>query len=156
MGTMNDSSPSSETKHTLVAPATRRGVVIVVARALELLVIRRSEFVVAPRKQCFPGGHIEAGENEQEAVIREFREELGGDVIPGERIWRSVSPRGVELAWWTAALSDEGQPLSPDPAEVEEAFWCHLNEMASLPDLLDSNRTFLDAVASGAIPWPPR
>ncbi len=149
MNHKTNAAPGTET----VPAASRRGVVIVVTQAKQFLVIRRSEFVVAPRKHCFPGGHIEAGEREEDAVIREFREELGGDVIPGERLWQSVSPRGVQLAWWSARMSDASQVLTPDPAEVEEAFWCDLQEMAALPDLLDSNRPFLDAVASGAIRW---
>ncbi len=134
------------------APA-RRGVVIVVAEAERLLVIRRSEFVVAPRMHCFPGGHIEPGESEIDAVAREFREELGGHVQPRERLWESVSPRGVHLAWWSASLLDPAQPLAPDPAEVEAAFWCTHAEMAALPDLLDSNAAFLNALQTGQIRW---
>lgn len=137
------------------SPSVRRGVVIVVSHASKLLVIRRSAHVVAPRRHCFPGGHIEPGESEEQAVAREFREELGGEVIPGERLWKSVSPRGVHLNWWTAELRDAALPLAPNPQEVEEAFWCGLQEMADLPDLLDSNREFLLAVAAGEI-WRHR
>jgi len=136
--------------------SVRRGVVVVVSDAERLLVIRRSEFVVAPRKHCFPGGHIEPGESEVDAVVREFREELGGQVRPRERLWESVSPRGVHLAWWTAHLVDPTLPLSPNPAEVEAAFWCTLAEMAALPDLLDSNGAFLAALRAGEIRWVGR
>lgn len=135
-----------------ISPSVRRGVVIMVSDADRLLVIRRSAHVVAPRKICFPGGHIEPGESEEEAVVREFREELGGAATPGERLWRSISPRGVQLAWWTAHLQVHSE-LTPNAAEVEEFFWCGLKEMATLPDLLDSNWEFLAAVTSGEIPW---
>ncbi|MDZ4783247.1 MAG: NUDIX hydrolase [Planctomycetia bacterium] len=143
----------SAASHPPAAAPTRRGVVIVVREAERFLVIRRSEFVVAPRKHCFPGGHIEAGESEEEAVIREFREELGGHVLPQEPLWKSVSPRGVQLSWWSANLAEASQPLKPDPAEVEAAFWCSPAEMTALPELLDSNRTFLEYVLAGTIRW---
>ncbi|MEO3859690.1 NUDIX domain-containing protein [Acrocarpospora sp. B8E8] len=38
-----------------------------------------------------PGGRVEAGENDFEAVVREIREETGLDVVPGElagTVWR--------------------------------------------------------------------
>ncbi len=133
-------------------PSVRRGVVIVVSQDDRLLVIRRSAHVVAPRKCCFPGGHIEPGETEEMAVVREFREELGGEVAPHERLWKSISPRGVHLTWWSAHLVDAGAPLTANPAEVEEHFWCDAAQMARLDDLLDSNREFLLALAAGEIP----
>ncbi len=148
---MQQDTPAAADPPTAAPP--RRGVVIVVRESERFLVIRRSEFVVAPRKHCFPGGHIEAGESEEEAVIREFREELGGHVLPQEPLWKSISPRGVHLAWWSAQLAEANQPLKPDPAEVEAAFWCSPEEMAALPELLDSNRTFLEAVLAGTIRW---
>jgi len=39
----------------------RRGVVAVVMRGEQFLVIRRSQHVRAPGMYCFPGGTIEAG-----------------------------------------------------------------------------------------------
>src|SRR6266705_2468506 len=45
------------------------------------LFIRRSATVRRPLRVCFPGGWIEAGENQAEAVVREMREELNADVV---------------------------------------------------------------------------
>ena len=53
-----------------------RGVVAVVLRGDRFLVIRRSQVVRAPGMHCFPGGSIEAGESESDAVRREMLEEL--------------------------------------------------------------------------------
>ena len=128
----------------------RRGAVAVIRDGERLLVIRRSQSVVAPGAFCFPGGGIEAGESEEEALVRELREELNVDVLPLRRIWQSVTPWRVELAWWLGALSP-GAALRSSPAEVESFHWQTLEEMAALPELLESNRHFLAAVARGEI-----
>ncbi len=123
------------------------GVVAVVPQGSRLLVIRRSRHVVAPGMFCFPGGHLEAGESEQDAVIRELQEELAVTVCPKRRLWQSVTPWDVALAWW---LCD---PLAttplPNPAEVESVKWLEREELTQLPDLLESNRHFLLAWQRG-------
>ena len=57
-----------------------------------LLVIRRSEHVVAPGKICFPGGTVENGESLKQALVREFREELAMTVEPVREVYQSVTP----------------------------------------------------------------
>jgi len=70
--------------------------------------------------------------------------------MPVRRIWRSVTPWGVDLAWWLADLPADAEP-TPNPAEVESVHWHTPDELARLPELLESNRRFLDALASGKI-----
>jgi 8-oxo-dGTP diphosphatase len=127
-----------------------RGAVAVIRRQERLLVIRRSQQVVAPGAYCFPGGAIEPGESEEDALIRELREELNVDVLPVRRIWQSVTPWRVELAWWLARLSPEAS-VRAAPEEVESFHWQTLEEMSALPELLESNRQFIAAVARGEI-----
>lgn len=124
----------------------RRGAVAVIVRAGALLVIRRSQRVVAPGAFCFPGGGIEPGESEPEALVRELQEELQVTVRPVRRIWSSVTRWQVELAWWHADLPPEAIPV-PSPAEVESIHWYTPAEIAQLPELLESNREFLAALA---------
>ena len=81
-------------------PIRRRGAVAVVIRDARFLVIRRSAQVVASGAFCFPGGGIEAGESEEQALVREFQEELGAAVRPVRCIWTSITRWHVELAWW--------------------------------------------------------
>lgn len=128
----------------------RRGAVAVVCRERRLLVIRRSQLVVAPGAFCFPGGAIEDGESEEQALVRELQEELNVAVVPVRRLWQSVTPWQVELAWWSARLPSAAMPR-PSPAEVESFHWYTLEEMAALPELLESNRQFLEATARGEI-----
>src|SRR5689334_13980746 len=115
----------------------RRGVVAVVVRDGRLLVIRRSQLVVAPGAFCFPGG-IEAGESEEQALVREIQEELNAAVRPLRRIWQSETPWSVELAWWLAEFEMNAEPI-PAPAEVESIHWHTPTEMTELPGLLESN-----------------
>src|SRR3954469_15545864 len=88
-----------------VAPP-RRGVVAVVMRGEQFLVIRRSQHVRAPGMHCFPGGTIEPGESEAEALCREMLEELQLAARPQRLLWRSVTPWKTELAWWLAEIDD--------------------------------------------------
>ena len=128
----------------------REGAVAVVVRQGRLLVIRRSQQVVAPGKFCFPGGGIEAGETEEMALVREIWEELRVSVRPVRRLWQSVTPWRVSLSWWLCDL-DAQAVCDPNPLEVESVHWFAPAEMAQLADLLESNRHFLQALAAGEI-----
>jgi 8-oxo-dGTP diphosphatase len=129
---------------------SRHGAVAVVLREARFLVIRRSAAVVAPGAYCFPGGGIEAGETEEQALVREFREELGATIVPVRRVWRSTTRWNVELAWWLGDLAVDGT-LQLNPAEVDSVHWLASDEMLALAELLDSNREFLRALAEGEI-----
>jgi len=126
----------------------RRGAIGVAVREGRLLLIRRSRSVVAPRMYCFPGGGIESGETEQEALIREFQEELGIAICPCNPLWQSTTPWKVRLFWWSVTIP-EHETLSPNPREVESVHWVTPSEMATLPDSLPSNFEFLDAWRRG-------
>jgi 8-oxo-dGTP pyrophosphatase MutT (NUDIX family) len=133
---------------TLESTAERNGVVGVVVRDQRLLVIRRAECVAAPGMICFPGGAIESGEDEPTALVREFQEELDVTVRPLRRLWSSIAPWKVALAWWLADLDSAAQ-IQPNPLEVAEAAWLTIGNLGQLPDLLPSNHDFLAALAKG-------
>ncbi|HVA49739.1 MAG TPA: NUDIX domain-containing protein [Pirellulales bacterium] len=132
----------------------RRGAVAVIRDGDKLLVIRRAQQVVAPGAYCFPGGGIEPGESEEEALIRELVEELHVEVRPHRRLWSSVTPWKVELVWWLACLPPGSMPV-PAPAEVESFHWHTIDEIGELPELLESNRQFLAALARGEFSLEP-
>ena len=120
----------------------RRGAVAVIVRGPRLLVIRRAAGIAAPGTYCFPGGGIERDESEEQAVVRELREELAATVRPVRRLWRSVTPWGVELSWWLTELAEQAE-LIANPAEVASIHWFTLAELDSLDGLLAGNREFL-------------
>lgn len=126
----------------------RRGVVGVVREGGRFLVIRRSQHVVAPGAYCFPGGGIEAGEDEAAALVRELAEELGVVATPSRRLWSSETPWKVALAWWLCEIEAGTVPV-PNPLEVESVHWHTAEEMAGLPGLLASNLHFLEAWTRG-------
>jgi 8-oxo-dGTP diphosphatase len=131
-------------------PAQREGVVVVVSNDGRFLLIRRAAGTIAAGAWCFVGGAIEPGESQAEAVRREFREEVGGDVRPIRKVWECTRDHGrLRLHWWLAELQET--TLAPNPLEVSEFRWCSPDEAAVLPGLLDSNREFLAAVPLTAL-----
>lgn len=132
----------------------KRGVIGVVQRADQYLVIRRSQTVRAPGSYCFPGGSVEAGESDVEALKRELREELAIHVQPLRTLWENTSPWGVELCWMLAQVEGDLEWVV-NPAEVDWAGWMSLTDMAALDPLLPSNRAFLQAWREGYFDLSP-
>jgi 8-oxo-dGTP diphosphatase len=78
----------------------------------------------------FPGGKVEAGESEQEGLRRECREELGVEVVLGDRLGPDLAlPAGAVLRVWTGRAAGEPVPLAHSKlrwvsaAEMEGLAW---------------------------------
>ena len=131
----------------------RAGVIALIRRDQKWLVIRRAATVEAPGTCCFAGGGIEPGESESEAVCREVAEELGLQAQAVRRLWESTTAWDVDLAWWLVSVSATAQ-ITANPREVAAIYWLTLEEISELPDLLSSNREFLDAWRQGVFTLP--
>jgi len=129
------------------------GVVGVMMRGHKMLTIRRSQNVTAPGKLCLPGGTIEFGETEEQALVREMQEELAIDVVPVTCCWRSVTPWGTKLAFWYAELDDTAIP-TPDLLEVSECFWMDRHEIHHSSEVLPSLPRFIEAWRDGEVVLP--
>jgi len=91
-----------------------------------------------------PGGHVEAGEDPQQAVIREAREELDitaqfhpalGD---GKPFFLTVTPTNsanshLDVDLWFVLRAQREAPLRPDPREFNEVRWFGLDEQRDWP-----------------------
>ncbi|MEM9365683.1 MAG: NUDIX domain-containing protein [Planctomycetota bacterium] len=132
----------------------KSGVIGVIFRDDKLLVIRRSMTVNAPGKLCLPGGGIEAGESEPQALVREMQEELNIDVAPLRLCYRSVTPWGTRLAWWIASLEATATPVA-NPEEVAEVFWMTPENIFQAENMLPSLPDFIRGWQAGEIqlPW---
>lgn len=133
-------------------PLERIGVAGIWCRDGQVLLTRRAPGISYGNLWCFPGGGIDPGEDEVQALHREWREELGTSVRLIRKIGSSEVSRGrFLLHWYLVEGGDE--PLRPNPSEVAEVGWFVLTDVLSMPDLLQSNRQLLEQlVASGQ--WP--
>ena len=92
----------------------------------------------------FPGGRVEAGESEVDAVVRECREELGVEVVAGHAVGPDVPLRnGMVLRLYTATLVDD----SAEPVAVEHSAvkWIGVTGLDDLP-WLAADLAFLPAL----------
>jgi 8-oxo-dGTP diphosphatase len=92
-----------------------------------------------------PGGRIEPGETDQEAVVRETREETGLVVTPGPligRVRRPAAPAGTELDIRDYAAAIVGGQLAAGD-DADDVMWAEADELDALPladGLLDALR----------------
>lgn len=117
----------------------------IIRRDGRLVVIQRAKNVPVPLAWCFPGGHIEEGETQAEALVREMHEELNIVVEPGERLMTQTKHDGrLVLHCWSATIVS-GEP-TPNPLEVAEVRWMTPAEIRGQSGLLPGTTDILDAV----------
>ena len=126
-------------------PERSNGVVAVVIDDARFLLIRRGPSV---RDAGYWGpvtGTVEPGETQNDAVIREVREEVGLEVRPVRKVWECVSWNGThDLHWWLAVRV--GGHLVPEPREVSEARWCDAGEYAGITKTFPTDRVFFTSI----------
>ncbi|MFH1417064.1 MAG: NUDIX domain-containing protein [Planctomycetota bacterium] len=121
------------------------GILGIMRRGDRMLVIQRARRVKAPLTWCFPGGHIEDGESQPEALVREMREELGIRVEPGEFLMTQTKHGGrLVLHCWSATIID-GEPVA-NPQEVADVVWLTSDEIRRHNDVLPGMTHILDTI----------
>jgi mutator protein MutT len=104
-----------------------------VLRERRLLAARRSAPAALAGGWEFPGGKVEPGESEHEALVRECREELGVGVVPGGRLGADVLTRtGAVLRVWLATLDPpDAQPRALQ--DHDELRWLEPGALSAVP-----------------------
>ena len=126
----------------------RLAIVAVLRRNGRVLAIRRGPGVPRPGYWQPLSGKVEPGETQEQAVVREVREEVGLTVSPLAKVWESETDDGLfRLHWWTAdATTGE---VVPDPVEVAETRWVTPEEFLALTPVFDGDREFFERILPG-------
>ena len=110
-----------------------RLVAAVIERDGRYLITQRRPSAVLPGLWEFPGGRVEEGETDEQALCRELRERLGTDVHVKARMAHRVhqySGYSVDLNLYQAVIA-EGQ--EPQPLRVAEVRWVPSDEFEKYP-----------------------
>jgi 8-oxo-dGTP diphosphatase len=119
-----------------------RVVAAVVVRGEALLVTRRPDRPGRPGQWEFPGGKVEPGERDEDALAREIREELGCAVAVGPVLLRHhhrYPDLEVDLLFHACVLE---QAAEPSPIGVAEIAWAPRGTLAGY-DFLEADRAVL-------------
>lgn len=114
----------------------------VLRRGDAILVTRRADRPGRPGQWEFPGGKVEPGEGEEEALRRELAEELGCEVVVGALLLRHrhrYPELEVELAFYACALPPGAEPRAVGVAELS---WARAGTLATY-DFLEADRAVL-------------
>ena len=111
---------------------TIRVVAAVIERDGTYLITQRRPTAVLPLMWEFPGGRVEAGENDAEALQREVRHRLNVDVDPGKLISFVSHPYDnyvVDLYLYDCTIVGG----EPEAANVQTFRWVHSAEFDQYP-----------------------
>jgi 8-oxo-dGTP diphosphatase len=128
--------------------------ILVVAAALygrdgRILIAQRPPGKHMAGRWEFPGGKVDTGESEAEALVRELREELGIEVTsshPFMRLAHSYNDRDVQLSMWIVERFS-GEPQSLDGQALK---WVELLRLEE-EDILEADRPFIEALRDRAL-----
>ncbi|MSP23689.1 MAG: (deoxy)nucleoside triphosphate pyrophosphohydrolase [Myxococcales bacterium] len=104
-----------------------RVVAAVIGKDGKYLITQRRPNAVLPLLWEFPGGRVEDGETDEEALTRELRHRLGVEVVPGERMGfesHAYARYVVELYTYECSIGRG----TPQPLAVHSFEWVRSDE----------------------------
>ena len=130
------------------APSARASIVVVAAALFDrdgrVLIAQRPRGKPLAGRWEFPGGKVDAGESERQALARELREELGIEVLaarPFMRLTHAYAERDVALSLWIVERFS-GEPRSLDAQALK---WVAPGRLGS-EDILEADQPFIAAL----------
>ena len=130
------------------APSARASIVVVAAALFDrdgrVLIAQRPRGKPLAGRWEFPGGKVDAGESERQALVRELREELGIEVLaarPFMRLTHAYAERDVALSLWIVERFS-GEPRSLDAQALK---WVAPGRLGS-EDILEADQPFIEAL----------
>ena len=124
-----------------------RVVAAVLSRGSRILVTRRPGHAERGGQWEFPGGKVEPGESEPEALVREIREELGCGIAVGPLVARTshrYPDLEVELAFYACRLDPGAEPTLLGAAALA---WAGADRLGDY-DFCEADRPVLPAIAA--------
>lgn len=115
-----------------MTPRSIRVVAAVIQQDGKYLITQRRESASLPLLWEFPGGRVEPGETDKEALLREFKERLGAEVEVGKPVaFRRHDYEGytVELVLYEANLITEDLQAM----RVQDYKWVAVDEFTDYP-----------------------
>lgn len=125
------------------------GVIVACCRADgRWLLVRRAEGLRrAPGLVGFPGGQVEAGETQEQTLVREMQEELAAEVRPIRPFWEADDQvPGFTLYGWLAELVTPIEQLRANADEVAEILWLTSDEAIDHPQAFSGNASYVQAL----------
>lgn len=119
-------------------------------KARVLLCHRSPHRLWFPNVWDFPGGHVHAGEDPEDALRRELIEELGvelEDIGDGPVLRRIDTEAGLDLTLWVSRRW-RGTPLNRQPEEHDAIGWFERDQLAGLSFADPSYPTLLQNLLS--------
>lgn len=97
----------------------------------------------------FPGGKVEAGEDDAQALSRECQEELDVVLRVGEQLWSTVHEYAdltVELALYRGTIASG----EPKPLGAQALCYCTPKQMSELP-FCEADLPLIEALSAGRV-----
>ncbi len=123
----------------------KNAVAVVIKKNGKFLMIKRAKKGEAEDYWCPITGAVEKGEQQEQAVIREAREEMGITVKPIRKVWECFTEDNqYRLYWWfVKLLNDE---IKMNRAEVKEYRWVDYDQMQKIGKMFGVDLLFFKEV----------
>jgi len=142
-----------------MAQTSIRVVAAVIQQGGKYLITQRREHASLPLLWEFPGGRVEPGETDEQALKREFKERLGADIKMDKPVaFRQHEYEGyaVELVLYEATLVNK----ELEPKRVKEYRWGAADEFSQYPfppaDTASMDDDFQVFLSAGKPKKPPQ